>query len=119
MQVTIEPRAGYLKVTVRKRETVEEIKSTIPDIVNAARRHARSKILIVAEESNPIFRVQQYDLPGWLDRFAEIADLRIALVSDTAELFASHQYVELLASQRGVPIRAFREEKPALEWLLA
>jgi hypothetical protein len=119
VQVTIEPRAGYLKVTVRRRETVEEVKAAIPDIVDAARKHKRSRILIVAEESNPIFRVQQYDLPGWLDRFAEIADLRIALVSDTAELFASHQYIELLAGQRGVPIRAFREEKPAVEWLLA
>lgn len=119
MQVTIEPKAGYLKVTVRKRETVEEIRSTIPVIVDSARKHASPRILIVAEESNPIFRVQQYDLHGWLDRLAEITGLRIALVSDTAELFASHQYIELLAGQRGVPIRAFREEKPALEWLLA
>ena len=119
MQITFEARPGYLRVIVRRRESVEEVGAAISAVVEQARKHALRKLLIISEESTPIFRVQQFDLSGWLDRFLEDRVEKLALVSDTAEVFASHQYIELLAGQRGVPIRAFREEKPALEWLLA
>jgi hypothetical protein len=119
LQVTIDPRPRYLKVTVRRRETVEQIKATLPSIMEQARRHRLRRLLIVSEESTPVFRVQQFDLSSWLERLIEDRIKKVALVSDTAELFASHQYIELLAGQRGVPMRAFREEKRALEWLLA
>jgi hypothetical protein len=41
------------------------------------------------------------------------------VVSDSRELAAAHEYIQLIASQRGTPLRAFGAEKPALEWLLA
>jgi len=119
VQVIFDPRPEYLRVIVRRRESVEEVGAALSAVVEQARKHALRRLLIISEESTPVFRVQQFDLSGWLDRFLKDGIEKVALVSDSAEVFASHQYIELLASQRGVPIRAFREEKPALEWLLA
>ena len=119
MQVIFDPKPEYLRVIVRRRETVEEIKATLPAIVEQARKHGLRRLLLISEESNPVFRVQQFDLAGWLERLVEDKVEKTALVSDSAEVFASHQYIEFLARQRGAPLRAFRDEKSALEWLLA
>jgi hypothetical protein len=118
VQVIFDPRPEYLRVVVRRRESVEEIKATLPAIVEQARTHGLRRLLLVSEESPPVFRVQQFDLDGWLERLVEHKVEKVALVSDSAEVFASHQYIELLARQRGAPLRAFREEKSAVEWLL-
>lgn len=42
-----------------------------------------------------------------------------AHIADTAELFASYQYVELLAGQKQLAAKAFRAEPDAVRWLLA
>jgi hypothetical protein len=42
---------------------------------------------------------------------------RIALTAEGADLQASHEYLELLARQRGVNVRSFRDEAEALRWL--
>ena len=43
--------------------------------------------------------------------------MRVALLADSEELRAAHEYIEVLARQQGANVRAFREELPALEWL--
>jgi len=116
MALTIEPRAGYLRVFVRKRAT-GEAPANVQAILAAIEEHKASRVLIVVTESDPIFKVEQYDLSGALGRIAKLADLRIALVSDSSELFASHQYVELLAAHKGIVVKAFRDEKAARHWL--
>ena len=68
--------------------------------------------------SDPIFRVEQYNLSDMLQRAARIAGLRVALVSDTRELHASHEYIQVLARQRGVDLRCFRDEAAASQWLV-
>ena len=43
----------------------------------------------------------------------------MALLADSDEVRASHQYIEVLASQQGARVRAFRDESRALDWLAA
>jgi hypothetical protein len=50
---------------------------------------------------------------------AGMGHLKVALVSDTKDLAMSHQYVELLAKQRGLAIRAFDNEQAGVEWLMS
>lgn len=45
--------------------------------------------------------------------------IRIALVSDSTEFYASHEYIELLARQKGLAVRSFSAEERATAWLLA
>jgi hypothetical protein len=46
-----------------------------------------------------------------------VPGLRLAAVTDDSGLHAAHEYIEVLALQRGVPYRAFTSEARALAWL--
>jgi len=47
----------------------------------------------------------------------EIAEAVLAAATDDRGLHAAHEYIELLAAQRGVRFRAFTSEREALAWL--
>jgi hypothetical protein len=42
---------------------------------------------------------------------------QVALVGDTDELNSANEYIELVARQQGMNVRAFRDERSALRWL--
>jgi hypothetical protein len=118
MRYAIDPREGYLRAELIERETPEETR-TFGEAVHAAMREKRlPRVLVVVRASRPIFRVEEYQLSEFLTRFADIPGCRVALVSDSKELAAAHEYVELIAGQRGVPLRAFTDEASATQWLL-
>ncbi len=119
MQVKFELLPGVLRVEIRERETAEETRDGAEAIFAERAKHGVLAILLVAKDSRPIFKVEEYGLSGLLERVAAIAGLRIAVVGDSPELRSAHQYIELLAKQRGVPLRAFASEREALAWLQA
>ena len=116
MSFKIEPKAGYLRIALRKREAGEAL-TTAQAVLAAIEEHRARRVLIAVAESDPIFRVEQYNLSGAIERLLKQPGLRVALVSDSAELFASHEYVQFLAAQRGLALRAFRDESEAGRWL--
>jgi hypothetical protein len=68
--------------------------------------------------SRPIFRVEQYGLSEHFRRAAaNAAGYRLALLADADDVRSAHEYVETLARQANVPLRTFRGEAAALEWL--
>ena len=69
--------------------------------------------------SRPIFKVEQYRISEHFKQLAANKALRVALLADSDEVRASHQYIEVLASQQGAQVRAFRDEARALAWLRA
>ena len=118
MQITLTAHPQYLRALVRRRQGAEEGRAAALSIVEGLRQHGLKRLLVVSEENDPVFRVEQYGLADWLRQISSLGLEKAALVSDSREVFASHQYIELLASQRGVVVKAFREEKQALSWLL-
>ena len=118
MRYTIELREGYLRAEMVERETPEQT-SEFGNAVQAALRESQlGRALVVVRSSLPVFRVEEYKLSQLFARVPEIAGFKMALVSDSRELAAAHQYVELIAGQKGVALRSFTSEKPAIEWLL-
>lgn len=118
MRYTIEAREGYLHAELVERETAQETRE-FSEAVHAAMLEKRlSRLLVVVRASRPIFRVEEYRLSEFLGRVIAIAGLRVALVSDSRELAAAHEYVQLIAAQRGIALRGFASEKAALAWLL-
>jgi hypothetical protein len=69
--------------------------------------------------SRPIFKVEQYKISEQFRQLAKNKQLRVALLADSDEVRASHQYIEVLASQQGAKVRAFRDEARAVDWLVA
>jgi hypothetical protein len=119
VEIELTPRTGYLHVSVANRGGLEDAKDVLQRLVAAVQVGEHRRLLISVRQSPAIFRVEGYGLSDALTRAAGVPGLRVALVADTAELFASYQYVELLAAQKGLAAKAFRGEAEATVWLLA
>ena len=75
-------------------------------------------VLAVVRASHPIFKVEQFGWSACLGRMAAGGKpWKVALASDTAELRAAHEYWATLARQKGLEVRAFGQELPAIQWL--
>jgi hypothetical protein len=76
-------------------------------------------MLVSVKSSRPVFKVSGWNISALFDEMAGMGNLKVALVSDMKDLAMSHQYVELLAKQRGLAIRAFDNEQAGVEWLMS
>jgi hypothetical protein len=109
----------YVKAEMAERRTPEETRQFAEAQLAALRQSGLRRLLISVSASRPVFKVQDWDLEAVLEEMAGMEGLKVALIADTAELAMSHQYVELLARQRKLAFRSFREEWPAVNWLLS
>src|SRR5262245_10778568 len=117
MHYEITPEAKYLRATLFGRETVEEMREFIRVLVEANLEYRRAAILMDIRASRPIFHSEPN---GFLEYFRELiagSSWHIALLGDSAELRLSHEYLALLARQRGMTMWSFRDEAAALKWL--
>ena len=117
MRSKIVPESDYLRAEVIGRETADETAQFLKEASGAALKHKLTRILVVVRESRAIFKVEDYSLSDYLNAMVERPGYRIALVGDSSESHASHGYIEVLARQRGLAVRAFRQEDAALTWL--
>jgi hypothetical protein len=116
---TFEQEEGHLRAELFGRKTVEETLEFVAALVAEAQKRALTRVLVWVRNSRPIFKVDPYRLP---ERFRELAAnkaVRVALLADSDEVRASHQYIEVIAAQQGASVRAFRDEARALSWLRA
>ena len=118
MQIRIAAHSGYLSILVEDRDGIDDAKEAVQQIMHALETADTPRALIVVRRARPIFKVEEYQLSDAILRAAGIPGVRVALVADTPELFASYQYVELLAGQKDLDAKAFRSESDALRWLL-
>ena len=117
MQLTTRLLGDVLRVDIRQRQTAEETREIAERAFAERERAGVLRILLVTRDSRPIFKVEEYGLSAILERIAAIPGLRVASLSDDSALHAAHEYIELIARQRGVAYRAFTKEADALAWL--
>ena len=114
MTYRITREGDYLRTELAHRETLEEMREFLRAV---ARNSARCPVVLIrVRESKPLFHVERGGLVECLQQIARTPQHRIALLADTPDLHASHEYLELIARQRGVRVRSFRSEAEALEW---
>jgi hypothetical protein len=118
MHFTFKQAQGYLRAELFGRQTVEQTFEFIEALTAEARKSDSSRILVLVRNSRPIFKVEQYRISDQFRQLAKHTQLRVALLADSDEVRASHQYIEVLASQQGAKVRAFRDEARALDWLV-
>ena len=119
MHFTFKQAQGYLRAELFGRQTVEQTLEFVAALAAEARKSASHSILVWVRNSRPIFKVEQYKISEQFRQLAKNKQLRVALLADSDEVRASHQYIEVLASQQGAKVRAFRDEVRALDWLTA
>src|SRR5688500_12678519 len=117
MHFTFELAQGHLRAELFGRHTVEQTLEFIAALIAEARKHSATRILIQVRNSRPIFKVEQYKLSEQFKQLAAQKEVRVALLADSDEVRASHQYIEVLAAQQNAQVRAFRDEGRALHWL--
>ncbi len=115
MTYSISVEQDFVRAELSNRETVKELGDFLRAVVRYSERYA--SIVIQVRQSQPIFHVEQHGLIESLREIARSPQHRIALLADTADLQSSHEYLELLARQRGVNVRSFRSEGEAIFWL--
>ena len=114
-KITAEP--GYLRAELFERETVEETRAFLDAVVRDNAIHRRSRVLILVRASKSIFQVVAHGLMECFEELSATKPGQIALVGDTRDLRLSHEYIEVIARQRGLNVRSFRDEAAALAWL--
>ena len=119
MHFTFKQAQGYLRAELFGRQTVEQTLEFVQALIAEARKSAGNRILVWVRNSRPIFKVEPYRISEQFRQLAKNKQLRVALLADSDEVRASHQYIEVLASQQGAKVRAFRDEARALDWLAA
>jgi len=114
-KITAEP--DYLRAELFERETVEETRAFLDAVVRSNANHRRSRVLILVRASKSIFQVVAHGLMECFEELSATKPGQIALVGDTRDLRLSHEYIEVIARQRGLNVRSFRDEAAALAWL--
>ena len=106
----------HLRAEIFGRQTVEETLKFVEALAAEASKVSATRFLVWVRNSRPIFKVDQVRIS---DSFKQLAsrDVKVALLADSEEVRASHQYIEVLAAQQGAAVRAFRDEPRALTWL--
>jgi hypothetical protein len=120
MRYTIEPRDGHLHATVYGRDTAEQMRDFLLAVFAACREHGLPRVLISVRQSRAVFKPEDYGLTG--DRRGYVnehltAACQVAILGDTDEVHSANEYIEMVARQQGVNVRAFRDERAALRWL--
>ena len=108
-----------LRAEMTGRQSVAETQEFIRAATEEAVKHRCPRILVWVRRSRPIFKVEQYRISEHFKQIAANPQVRVALLADTEELRAAHEYIEVLARQQGANVRVFRDEPSALEWLRA
>lgn len=116
MRFEIAPGPGYLLAQIAGRETAEEMREFLVAVQAACREHACPKILMRVTKSRPVFKPEDYGLSSYVNELVT-PKCQVALVGDTPELNAAHEYIELVARQQNVNARAFPDEAAAVRWL--
>jgi len=116
MGYKITAEAGYLRAELSGRQTVEETHAFLLAAVREKVKHRRPCVLILVRLSTPVFQVAAHRLLESIEELATSPRCQVALVGDTRDLQMSHEYIELLARQRGLKVRSFQSEAAALQW---
>ena len=106
-----------LRAELIERESIAETVDFIRALVAEAEKARCSRVIVQVRRSRPIFTVEKYRISAYLKLLAAAPGARVALLADSSEVHAAHEYIEVLAKQQNASVRAFRDEAQAREWL--
>src|SRR5436190_15806499 len=116
MRFSVDLRQGYLAAELVGRQTADDMREFLHAVQAACRQHACPRILMTVRSSRVMFKPDDYGLSSYVPELVSPA-CQIALLGDSQELHAAHEYIELVARQQHINARAFRDETSALRWL--
>lgn len=119
MRSTITVEDNFVRAELKGRETAAETRAFLHEVADAAEAAGQARVLISVIDSKPLFAVEKFGVSSYFAMLRSRVGSRVAVIGDTDELRAAHEYLELLAVQHGVNLRSFQSERVALKWLLS
>ena len=115
----LEPRAGYLYISVRGENTAANVRRVLSDVLAACAQHGRSRVLLEEHLSGPsLGMVEAFEIVSEGTVSARSAVQQIAYVDTNPEHDSSLlDFVETVAVNRGVHVRVFATVPEAEAWL--
>lgn len=117
MQATITFNSDHIKAELSDRQTALETQEFLQAVTAAAEARKCARVLISVKGSKSLFKVEEYGISAYFKLLASDRSYRVALLCDSDETRASHEYIVLLARQHGAQVRSFRSEPNAVAWL--
>jgi len=117
MQYTITADGEFLRVSVSGRDNDRPPSELCEAILAEAQKRDRPRILIELDQKFPLSPTSQYQLIARLPEIGFGAGHRIALVHKTPQAHDANQFINLVASNRGVNVRNFPARADAESWL--
>lgn len=117
MKSTITFEGDYVRAILIGRQTADETHEFIEAVVKRMREHSCARVQVSVRSSRALFTVEKFGISAYFERLRDYPAHRVALVADSEETRAAHEYIEVLARQHKLNVRSFRGETEALEWL--
>ena len=114
---TIRPEGDLLRAHVWGRESDDAPSHVCKAILEESRKHGLKRILVELNQKRPLSGVSQYILVEKLPALGLTYEHRIALVHHTPGLHEANEMIDLVARNRNINVRTFRDVRSATEWL--
>jgi hypothetical protein len=119
MKFTIEADEEFLRVRVWDRAADVPPSEICMAVYKESRRLGRKRILIELDQKVALSATSQHMLVTRLPEIGFTFDDRIALVHRTAEMQRANDFINVLAENRSIMVRNFRQLNDATAWLRA
>ena len=117
MQFTIEPKADLLHAKVWGRDTNKPPFEVCEAIMTEANRLGLKRILVELNQKVPLTGTGQFMLVERLPALGLTPQHRLALVHHTPGLYEANDMIDIVAENRGMNVKTFRDLSAALAWL--
>jgi hypothetical protein len=117
MQYTIDVDDEFLRVKVSGRDADRPPSEVCAAVLSESRKLGRNRILIELDQKSPLSATNQFQLVTRLPELGLTPRHRIALVHSTPEMHEANQFINLIAENRGIPVRNFQGVEIAKDWL--
>ena len=110
-------RDGMLHVRAWGRETPQMPPNVCLEIMGEALRLGLKRILVELTQKVALSSVSQYHMVNRMPSVGVTPQHRIALVHHTPGLYEASDMIDIVAGNRGLNVRNFRDVDSALAWL--
>ena len=117
MEYTIESDAEFLRVKVSGRDTDRPPSDVCAAVLEASARLGRLRILIELDQEFPLSPASQFHLVTRLPDLGLTPRHSIALVHRKPDAQKANEFIDVVATNRGLAVRNFPEVRDAKAWL--
>ena len=119
MEFSVEADPEFLRVRIRGRDSPEPPSHVCAAVLRESGRLGRKRILIELDQNFPLSPAAQYELVTRLPDLGLTDQHSIALVHRTPVAQMANEFISVVADNRGLGVRNFRDVEEAAIWLRA